>query len=116
MYVLAALLVIGFFCNLAVKPVDPRYYMTQDEVPASSGPGRLDRCPPLHKVYVRWILLRLTQPPRFSRQEDPSVANPDGRPQSRASKWLLVLLAWLPVTIPLLWGIWQTVKKASVLF
>jgi hypothetical protein len=44
------------------------------------------------------------------------VANADGRPQSRASEWILVVLAWLPVTIPLLWGIWQTVKKASVLF
>jgi hypothetical protein len=30
--------------------------------------------------------------------------------------WMLVVLAWLPVTIPLLWGIWQTVKKAAVLF
>jgi len=27
-----------------------------------------------------------------------------------------VILAWLPVTLPLLWGIWQTVKKAAVLF
>jgi MFS family permease len=31
MYVLAGLLVIGFICNLAVKPVEKRYYMTQDE-------------------------------------------------------------------------------------
>lgn len=30
--------------------------------------------------------------------------------------WMLVVLAWLPVTVPLLWGIWQTVKKAAVLF
>ncbi|HEX7336856.1 MAG TPA: hypothetical protein VF252_06585 [Gemmatimonadales bacterium] len=30
--------------------------------------------------------------------------------------WILVVLAWLPVTAPLLWGIWQTVKKAAVLF
>jgi hypothetical protein len=29
---------------------------------------------------------------------------------------MLVVLAWLPVTVPLLWGIWQTVKKAAVLF
>jgi hypothetical protein len=28
----------------------------------------------------------------------------------------MVVLAWLPVTLPLLWGIWQTVQKASVLF
>ena len=32
------------------------------------------------------------------------------------SSWVLVVLAWLPVTLPLLWGIWQTVKKAAVLF
>ena len=33
-----------------------------------------------------------------------------------ASSWWVVVLAWLPVTLPLLWGIWQTVKKAAVLF
>lgn len=30
--------------------------------------------------------------------------------------WVMVVVAWLPVTLPLLWGIWQTVKKAAVLF
>jgi MFS family permease len=39
MYVLASLLVIGFICNLAVKPVDPRYYMTQDELAAARAPA-----------------------------------------------------------------------------
>jgi len=37
-----------------------------------------------------------------------------GEPSSGG--WAMVVLAWLPVTLPLLWGIWQTVKKASVLF
>ena len=32
MYVLAGLLVVGFFCNLAVRPVDERYYMTEAEL------------------------------------------------------------------------------------
>jgi hypothetical protein len=27
-----------------------------------------------------------------------------------------VVLAWLAVALPLLWGVWQTVKKAAVLF
>ena len=27
-----------------------------------------------------------------------------------------VVLAWLLVTIPLLWGVWETIKKASALF
>jgi MFS family permease len=35
MYLLAALLVIGLICNLMVKPVDPRYYMTAEELGAA---------------------------------------------------------------------------------
>jgi hypothetical protein len=34
---------------------------------------------------------------------------------SQGTTWTVVL-AWLPVILPLLWGIWQTVKKAAVLF
>jgi hypothetical protein len=28
----------------------------------------------------------------------------------------VVLLAWLLVSVPLIWGVWQTIKKASALF
>ena len=38
------------------------------------------------------------------------------RPTTARSEILAVVLAWLPVTIPLLWGVWQTIKKAAVLF
>jgi hypothetical protein len=44
------------------------------------------------------------------------VADAEAPVKSKSSQWALVVLAWLPVTIPLLWGIWQTVKKAAVLF
>jgi hypothetical protein len=37
MYVLAGLLVLGFFCNLAVRPVDQRYYMTDEELARERG-------------------------------------------------------------------------------
>lgn len=47
--------------------------------------------------------------------EKAPVSHPNA-PKSKASEWALLVLAWLPVTIPLLWGIWQTVKKAAVLF
>jgi len=30
--------------------------------------------------------------------------------------WILVGLAWVAVGVPLLWGIWTTLKKAIVLF
>ena len=37
MYVLAALLVVGFFCNLALSPVDERHYMSEDELARERG-------------------------------------------------------------------------------
>ena len=33
-----------------------------------------------------------------------------------AGSWILVGLAWVAVGVPLLWGIWTTLKKAIVLF
>jgi len=44
------------------------------------------------------------------------VAKNDASEEPGGSNWAMVVLAWLPVTLPLLWGIWQTVKKAAVLF
>jgi hypothetical protein len=32
------------------------------------------------------------------------------------SSWVPVVLAWFLVAVPLLWGVWQTIKKAAVLF
>ena len=32
------------------------------------------------------------------------------------ASWVLVGLAWIAVGVPLLWGIWTTLKKAIVLF
>ena len=36
MYLMAGLLVIGFLCNLAVRPVDERHYMSADELAAEA--------------------------------------------------------------------------------
>jgi hypothetical protein len=44
------------------------------------------------------------------------VADTDSLTKSKIKEGALVILAWLPVVIPLAWGIWQTVKKAAVLF
>jgi len=44
------------------------------------------------------------------------VATNDASQRHEDTNWVVVVLAWLPVTLPLLWGIWQTVKKAAVLF
>jgi MFS family permease len=37
MYILAGLLVIGFICNLLVKPLDERHYMSHEELDAAQG-------------------------------------------------------------------------------
>ena len=34
MYILAGMLVVGFICNLMIKPVDPRWFMKEEEVAA----------------------------------------------------------------------------------
>lgn len=31
-------------------------------------------------------------------------------------QWGLVIVAWLLVGIPLLWGVWMTLQKAAALF
>jgi MFS family permease len=40
MYLLAALLVVGFFCNLAVRPVAEKHYMREDQVEADEAAAR----------------------------------------------------------------------------
>ena len=37
-----------------------------------------------------------------------------GRPST--TSWIAVILAWIAVGIPLAWGVWQTLRKAAVLF
>ncbi len=34
----------------------------------------------------------------------------------RRGQWPMVIAAWLLVGIPLAWGIWMTLKKATLLF
>lgn len=40
MYLMAVLLVVGFFCNLAVRPVGERFYMTEQELTVERGGSR----------------------------------------------------------------------------
>jgi hypothetical protein len=41
-------------------------------------------------------------------------AGPDA--PSRSSSWIPVAIAWVLVGLPLLWGIFNTIKKALALF
>lgn len=39
-----------------------------------------------------------------------------GKPDTENRSWGVVLVAWILVSVPLIWGVWQTIKKASALF
>lgn len=44
------------------------------------------------------------------------MAENDLEPGRRPGQWGLVVLAWTLVGVPLLWGVWNTLVKASALF
>ncbi len=91
MYVLAGLLVGGFVCNLLVRPVAAKWFMTDDELAAERQLAH-DK----------------------ARQSAVGTATTGGgdTPSSPA----LVAGFWVLVGIPLSWGIWMTFQKALVLF
>lgn len=44
------------------------------------------------------------------------MANNRAMVRPARGSWILVGVAWVAVGVPLLWGIWTTLKKAIVLF
>jgi hypothetical protein len=90
--VLAGMLVVGFIANALVKPVDEKYFMTDKELAEE------------HKL-----------------AHDKSLVIGKGQADSAnaagsASHPLLTSVAWALVLIPIGYGIWSTIQKASVLF
>jgi MFS family permease len=89
MFILAALLAAGLVCNWLVKPVDPKHYMTPEQL-AATAPKQASGAPA---------------------GAAPAAADREGD----AAGWLIAL-AWLAVWIPLGWGVWVTLQKAVLLF
>ena len=91
MYILAALLVGGFICNLLVRPVASKWFMSEAELEAERKLA--------HDAAAR-----------------NAVGGDAAGVSGAGSNQLLVVLFWLFVGIPLAWGVWTTVTKALVLF
>lgn len=88
LYILAGLLVLGFICNLLVRPVADKYFMTEAELAAERALSHDKGADGAQSL--EWH------------------AAPGSLP--------LVLLAWAVVVIPLAWGVWITLQKTAVLF
>jgi MFS family permease len=87
-YILAGLLVVGFVANLLVKPVNPKWHMTDDELATERAK--------LHE--------------KTSVAQTASFGIGTGGFDAKAAAF------WLLVGIPLAWGVVKTVEKALVLF
>jgi hypothetical protein len=87
LYILAGLLVVGFICNLLIKPVAEKNYMTESELEAERALARSGR----------------------STDASAQLA-------ARGAFGIGGVLAWLAVGIPFLVGVWVAVSKAAALF
>ncbi len=87
MYILAGMLLLGFICNLLVKPVDPKWYMSEEEVAAMQAKTAQNVATATGSFGI-------------------GRGGLDGK----------AMLAWAVVGIPILWGIWITLSKTFVLF
>jgi MFS family permease len=86
LYVMAGLLFIGLICNFFIKPVDPKYNMTDEELARE----------------------------RALQREDRISGNVDTA--ARGGFGAGAALAWLGVGIPFCIGLWIALEKAAALF
>jgi MFS family permease len=113
MYILAGLLVLGLICNLRVRPVAERYFMTDEEVAAdkkitTAAVKREEE--EAHADFEDFV------------EEGLEAAGPVGsRKLAPAAKQgvgsrVMLFAAWAAVGIPLAWGVAITLQKTFALF
>jgi MFS family permease len=91
MYILVGMLVVGFVCNLLVRPLNPKWFMT---------PGELAEEKRLAHEKVKAS----------------EVQGSRVRDQGATSTPLLLVLAWAAVGIPLVWGVYRTSLTVAKFF
>ncbi len=89
MMVLAGMLMIGFFCNLLIRPVADKWFMAEDELPVGTGLENESLSPLISANHTD----EASSIPVFS-----------------------LLAAWMAVLLPLSWGIYKTLLNAAKFF
>ena len=87
MYILCAMLIIGLICNYLIKPVNPKWHMSTDEV------ARLQ-----------------SATAKSAAVQTGSFGIGKGGFDAKAA------LFWAFVGIPLAWGVWKTLESAVKIF
>jgi hypothetical protein len=80
--------VIGFICNLLIRPVAEKYVMTPEQIKALDAASH----------------------------EGAAPLSAAGAAAGAPSPTWVVVAAWLAVGIPIAWGVWQTLRQAAKLF
>lgn len=89
LYILAGLLLVGLICNLLLRPVDSKHYMTAEQLAAE----------------------------RALQQEDRALVHPaQSALAARGGFGLVGVLAWAAIGIPFVIGVYIAIQKAAVLF
>ncbi|MEQ1559339.1 MAG: OFA family MFS transporter [Methyloglobulus sp.] len=88
MLILAGMLMVGLLCNLLIRPVADKWFMTESELAAEK---RIAHETVFEGGAETNVLIKATHP-------------------------ITVLLAWLAVLLPLAWGIYKTLLSASQFF
>ena len=91
MYILVGMLVVGLICNLLVRPLDDKWFMTDEELAEER---RL-----AHEKAAASEVVR-SEEPASDDTVDPMV----------------VVIAWAAVGIPLAWGVYRTLQSVAKFF
>jgi MFS family permease len=91
MYILAAMLVVGLICNLFVRPVHDRHFMSEPDTRRGETPTSQQPAPAEH-------------------------ATPTLGWHASAASWRWVAVAWVLVGIPIVWAVTRTLTAAAALF
>jgi MFS family permease len=86
MYVLCGMLIIGLICNFLIKPVDPKWYMSQEDVA------------------------------KLQAESAAGAAPSGSFGIGKGGLDLPSIIFWCFVGIPLAWGVWKTLQSAASLF
>lgn len=91
MYMLVGLLLLGLLCNTMVRPLADKYFMTDEELATEK---------------------------RLAHEREAQAASGAGGAVAATggSNPAVAVFAWAAVGIPILYGVWVTLQKASVLF